>query len=150
MYTARNNALFLMESAPERELTETENDFKKRCAQILDRFDDAMCDDLNTADALGVVFEYVRDMNTQFTDANAPCKAVLEEGLKTLSIMTDVLGLLSREYDSTPDEIKALVEARSAAKKAKDFAEADRIRAEVLAKGYVIEDTPKGAKVRKA
>ena len=50
----------------------------KRQQQYIDRFDDEMCDDLNTADALGVLFEAVRDMNTQFTDAKAPCKAVLE------------------------------------------------------------------------
>ena len=150
MYTARNNAIFLLEGAPEREMNEDEKAFLDRMQQYIDRFDDAMCDDLNTADALGVLFEAVRDMNTQFTDAKAPCKAVLEEGLKRFTIMTDVLGLLSKEYDATPEDIKALVEARTAAKKAKDFAEADRIRAEVLEKGYIIEDTPKGPKVRKA
>ena len=150
MYTARNNAIFLLESAPEREMNEDEKAFLDRMQQYIDRFDDAMCDDLNTADALGVLFEAVRDMNTQFTDAKAPCKAVLEEGLKRFTIMTDVLGLLSKEYDATPEDVKALVEARTAAKKAKNFAEADRIRAEVLEKGYIIEDTPKGPKVRKA
>ena len=150
MYTARNNAIFLLESAPEREMNEDEKAFLDRMQQYIDRFDDAMCDDLNTADALGVLFEAVRDMNTQFTDAKAPCKAVLEEGLKRFSVMTDVLGLLSKEYDATPEDVKALVEARTAAKKAKNFAEADRIRAEVLEKGYIIEDTPKGPKVRKA
>ena len=150
MYTARNNAIFLLESAPEREMNEDEKAFLDRMQQYIDRFDDAMCDDLNTADALGVLFEAVRDMNTQFTDAKAPCKAVLEEGLKRFGVMTDVLGLLSKEYDATPEDIKALVEARTAAKKAKNFAEADRIRAEVLEKGYIIEDTPKGPKVRKA
>ena len=150
MYTARNNSIFLLESAPEREMNEDEKAFLDRMQQYIDRFDDAMCDDLNTADALGVLFEAVRDMNTQFTDAKAPCKAVLEEGLKRFSVMTDVLGLLSKEYDATPEDVKALVEARTAAKKAKNFAEADRIRAEVLEKGYIIEDTPKGPKVRKA
>ena len=150
MYTARNNALFMLESAPEREMNENEIAFIERAKQYVDKFDDAMCDDLNTADALGVVFEYVREMNTMFTDANAPCKAVLEEGLHQLSIMADVLGLLSKEYDATPEDIKALVQARVEAKKAKNFAEADRIRAEVLEKGYVIEDTAKGPKVRKA
>ena len=150
MYTARNNAIFLLESAPERDMNEDEKAFLDRMQQYIDRFDDAMCDDLNTADALGVLFEAVRDMNTQFTDAKAPCKAVLEEGLKRFTVMTDVLGLLSKEYDATPEDVKALVEARTAAKKAKNFAEADRIRAEVLEKGYIIEDTPKGPKVRKA
>ncbi len=150
MYTARNNAIFLMESAPEREMNEDEKAFLDRMQQYIDRFDEAMCDDLNTADALGVLFEAVRDMNTQFTDAKSPCKAALEEGLKRFTVMTDVLGLLSKEYDATPEDVKALVEARTAAKKAKNFAEADRIRAEVLEKGYIIEDTPKGPKVRKA
>ena len=85
------------------------------------------------------------------SDANAPCKAVILEALKMLGIMAhDVLGLLMREADTTPEEIKALVQKRVEAKKAKDFAEADRIRAEVLEKGYVIEDTPKGPKVKKA
>ena len=150
MYTARNNAIFMLESAPEREMNEVEAAFVERAKQAIDRFDDAMCDDLNTADALGVIFEYVRDMNTQFTDANAPCKAVLEEGLKYLGIMTDVLGLLSKPFDTTPEDIRTLVEARVQAKKAKNFAEADRLRDEVLARGYIIEDTPKGPKVKKA
>ena len=150
MYTARNNAIFMLESAPEREMNDAEKEFVARANASLEKFDDAMCDDLNTSEAMGVIFEYVRDMNTMYTDANAPSKAVLEEGLKILATMTDVLGLLSKEYDATPEDIKALVEARTAAKKNKDFAEADRIRAEVLEKGYIIEDTPKGPKVRKA
>ena len=109
-----------------------------------------MNDDLNTADALGAIFEYVRDMNSQLADAKAPSRAVIEYALKSLTTMTDVLGLLMKEYDATPAEVKALVEQRVAAKKAKDFAEADRIRAQVLEMGYVIEDTPKGPKVKKA
>jgi cysteinyl-tRNA synthetase len=125
-------------------MNDAEKAFIERGKQAVDRFDDAMCDDLNTSEAMGVVFEYVRDMNTQLTDANAPCKAVLEEGLKMLAEMTDVLGLLSKEYDATPEDIKVLVEARTAAKKAKDFAEADRIRDELAAKGITLIDTPNG------
>ena len=150
MYTARNNAIFMLESAAEREMNDAEKAFLEIGDKAIERFDDAMCDDLNTADALAAVFDYVREMNTQFTDANAPCKAVLEEGLKKLAVMTDVLGLLSKEYDATPEEIKVLVDARVEAKKAKNFAEADRIRAQVLEMGYIIEDTPKGPKVKKA
>ena len=62
----------------------------------------------------------------------------------------EILGLLMKEADNTPEDIKALVQARVDAKKAKNFAEADRIREEVLEKGYIIEDTPKGPKVKKA
>jgi len=106
---------------------------------------------LNTSEAMGVLFEYVRDMNTALSDANAPCKAVINAGLAALNTMaSDILGLLMKEADTVPEDIKALVQARVDAKKAKNFAEADRIRDEVLQMGYIIEDTPKGPKVKKA
>ena len=148
LYTARNNAAFLLDTAKDAELTEDEKAFLARGQQAVEKFDAAMDDDLNTADALGAIFEYVRDMNTNLTATST--KAAVQGGLDTLKIMTDVLGLLWKEADTTPDEVKALVEARVAAKKAKDFAEADRIRNQVLEMGYAIEDTPTGPKVRKA
>ena len=151
LYTARDNAAFALEHAEDRHLNEAEQAFIERAKGFEDRFDDAMCDDLNTSEALGVLFEYVRDMNTTLSDANAPCRAAIETGLNALNVMAhDVLGLLMREADTTPDEIKRLVQARTDAKKAKNFAEADRIRAEILEKGYVIEDTTKGPLVKKA
>ena len=148
MYTARNNALFELAHAPERPETEDEKAFEERCAGYLDSFDNRMCDDLNTADAIGVIFELVRDLNT--LTSSSPCRAALQKGLDTLAVMTDVLGLLRREYDPTPEPVRALVEQRTAAKKAKDFALADSIREKILEMGYVVEDTPKGPKVRKA
>ena len=151
LYTARDNAAFALEHAPEREMNDAEKAFVERAKEAMDRFDDAMCDDLNTSGALGVLFEYIRYMNTVLADANNPCKTVIEEALSALKVMAhDILGLLMKDADTTPEEIKALVQARVEAKKAKNFAEADRIRAEVLEKGYVIEDTPKGPLVKKA
>ena len=130
---------------------DAERAFVARADGFVDRFDDAMCDDLNTSEAMGVLFEYVRDMNTALSDSKAPCKKAIEGGLKALNTMAhEVLGLLMKAADTTPEDVKALVEARTAAKKAKNFAEADRIRDEVLAMGYLIEDTPKGPKVKKA
>ncbi|MEF9973246.1 MAG: cysteine--tRNA ligase [Clostridia bacterium] len=150
LYTARNNALFLLDHASERALNEAEIAFCARADKALSDYDAAMDDDLNTADALGVIFDYARDMNSTISDANAPCKAALEKGISTLLTMTGVLGLLSKEEDATPEDVKKLVEARVNAKKAKDFALADSLRKEALVLGYVIEDTPKGPKVRKA
>ena len=151
LYTARDNAAFALDHAPDRDMNADEQAFVARAKGFIDRFDDAMCDDLNTSEAMGVLFEYVRDMNTALADANQPSRAVIEAGLAALNTMAhEVLGLLMKEADTTPEEIKALVQARVDAKKAKDFAEADRIRTEVLEKGYVIEDTPKGPKVKKA
>ena len=105
-----------------------------------------MNDDLNTADALAAIFEHVRDMNSSLTADSAV--AAIDAGLEALKTMTDVLGILSKEYDATPAEVKELVERRAAAKKAKDFQEADRIREQVLQMGYLIEDTPKGPMVK--
>jgi cysteinyl-tRNA synthetase len=61
----------------------------------------------------------------------------------------EVFGLLMRDVDTTPEDIKLLVQSRADAKRARDFALADRIRNEVLERGYLIEDTPKGPKVKK-
>ena len=150
LYTARDNALFLLESAPQRELNDQEAAFLQRAAKAVSDFDEAMNDDLNTADALGAIFEYARDMNIALASHNAPSRAALEKGLDALGVMTGVLGILTKELDTTPEAVKALVQARVEAKKNKDFAQADRIRQQVLEMGYAIEDTPKGPKVRRA
>ena len=150
LYNARNNALFMLEDAPDRDLNEAEGAFIARGKKALIDFNETMNDDLNTADALGVIFDYARDMNILFTVANAPCKKILEATLETLNTMTGVLGILQKTLDTTPEEIKQLVQARVQAKQNKDFAEADRLRQAVLDKGYIIEDTAKGPKVKKA
>ncbi|MBR4235257.1 MAG: cysteine--tRNA ligase [Clostridia bacterium] len=150
MYTARNNAAFAREHAPLRDMSAEEQAFAARSGEAIRAFDAAMDDDLNTADAIGAIFDYIRDMNTALADANNPSRAAFDVALDTLKTMTDVLGLLRKEADTVPAEIKALVEERTAAKKNKEFARADEIRQKVLEAGYVIEDTPKGAKVKKA
>ena len=149
LYTARNNALFLLESAPDRAMSPEEEAFAARGKEAIAHFDEAMDDDLNTADALGAIFDWARDMNATL-GTGSPSKAAIEAGLNALGEMTGVLGILTKKLDTTPENVLELVEARQAAKKEKRFADADRIRGEVLALGYVIEDTPSGPKVRKA
>ena len=149
LYTARNSALFALDHAEDRPLNEAENEFMKRCDDALAAFNEAMNDDLNTADAIGAIFDFVRELNV-ISSAKAPAKAALSKGVDTLKRMTDVLGLLSKEADIAPEEVKQLVEARTQAKKNRDFALADSLRQQVLDLGYVIEDTPSGAKIKKA
>ena len=149
LYTARNNALFLLESAPDRAMSPEEEAFAARGKEAIAHFDEAMDDDLNTADALGAIFEWARDMNATL-GTGSPSKAAIEAGLNALGEMTGVLGILTKKLDTTPENVLELVAARQSAKKEKRFADADRIRGEVLALGYVIEDTPTGPKVRKA
>ena len=148
LYTARDNALFLRESAPDCPMTAEEEAFAARADQAISAFNEAMDDDLNTADALGVIFEYVRDMNASLNEHSS--RAAVEKGVNALNEMAGVLGLLRREADLVPEDVKALVEERQAAKKARDFAQADALRAQIEQMGYVVEDTPKGPKVRKA
>ena len=149
LYTARNNALFLLESAPDRAMSPEEEAFAARGKEAIAHFDEAMDDDLNTADALGAIFDWARDMNATL-GTGSPSKAAIEAGLNALGEMTGVLGILTKKLDTTPENVLELVAARQSAKKEKRFADADRIRGEVLALGYVIEDTPTGPKVRKA
>ena len=95
-----------------------------------------------------MIFEYVRDMNASLNEHSS--RAAVEKGVNALNEMAGVLGLLRREADLVPEDVKALVEERQAAKKARDFAQADALRAQIEQMGYVVEDTPKGPKVRKA
>ncbi len=118
----------------------------KACADYRQAFIEAMDDDLNTADALAAIFELVRQANTA-----AACPGidagVLRRAGKTLAELLDVLGLRPAEETAVPEAIMALVAARIAAKKAKDFPKADAIRAEIQQMGYIVADTPQGPKV---
>ena len=111
------------------------------------RFIDAMDDDLNTADAIGALFELVKDTNVRFSEPRP--KAEVEAAAKLFGELTGVLGLLSQKEEKIPAEILQKAEERQAARKAKDWAKADAIRNELTAAGYAIEDTPTGPKVKK-
>lgn len=106
-------------------------------------------DDLNTADALTAVFELVRVLNVMAADANT-AKEQLEAGLATFNELVDVLGLLyERKEEAIPQEVLDLVEQRAAARKAKDFAEADRLRDAIAALGYSVRETRQGVEIKK-
>ncbi len=105
-----------------------------------------MDDDLNTADAISAVFELVKDINTAI--AGGCSREFAEKALALLTELTGVLGLLIQEPKvEIEPEIQALIDARQAARKAKNWAEADRIRDELAAKGYQLKDTPQGVQV---
>ena len=109
-----------------------------------ERFIAAMDDDLNTADAVAVLFDLVRDINTYITSPHG--KASLEAAAKLFDELTEVLGILyNRKKESLDDEVEAMIAARQQARKDRNWAEADRIRDEIKAMGYEIIDTPQGA-----
>ena len=107
-------------------------------------FSRSLCDD----HGLAYPYELVKEGNLAITADTA--RAAIKSTLSTLKEMTDVLGILARENDAIPDDIKALVEQRKQARAEKNWAESDRLRDEITARGFVLEDTPKGAKVRRA
>ena len=146
MYTCRNNLDFALENAVD-EAGENDGEIIALIDKRKAEFVDAMEDDLNTADAIGVLFELIRDLNTNVNDKTVS-KAVAEYAISAFDELTGVLGLVyNREQKgSLDDEIEALIEQRNAARKAKNWAEADRIRDELKAQGIVLEDTAHGVK----
>lgn len=135
-------------------LSEQESGLLSETKSYADRYNEAMDDDLNTADAISVVFELVRFINSNVTEESS--KEFAQALKKLLFELTDVLGLLVFEEiaANVSDELVAYIEEkiaeRKAAKKAKDFALADAIRDELLEKGIVIEDTREGTKWKMA
>lgn len=112
-------------------------------------FIQALSDDLNTADALTAVFELVRELNIMASDSNTPVEQ-LRKGSDLFEELISVLGLLyERKENTVPQEVLALVEQRAAARKAKDFTEADRLRDEIRKLGYAVKETRQGVEITK-
>ena len=147
LYTARNSLKFQIENGEDRPMNAEEEAFAGRLKAYEKRFDEAMDDDMNTADALGAVFELVRDANV--TIQQGASREAAKAALKSLEAICDVLGLLSRKENELPEEIAALVQERAEARKNKDWARSDELRNRIISAGYILEDTKQGQKVRK-
>ncbi len=149
MYTCRNNLDFALKNAVD-EAGADDGDIMALIDKRRGEFVDAMEDDLNTADAIGVIFELVRDINTNVNEG-VQSRSIVEYAAEALDELTGVLGLLynRKAEESLDDEIERLIEERNAARKAKNWAEADRIRDDLKARGIVLEDTAQGVKWHK-
>ena len=147
LYTARNSLMFQLENGEDRPLNDKEKEFTERLRGYEKRFDDAMDDDMNTADALGAVFELVKDANV--TVVQGASREAAKAALKSLESICDVLGILSKKKEELPPEIAALVNERAEARKNKDWAKSDELRNRIIQAGYILEDTKQGQKVRK-
>jgi cysteinyl-tRNA synthetase len=115
--------------------------------QVIARFSAALDEDLNVAGAWAVVFDWVRETNRKLADKSMnPSGAAA--ALATWEQIDRVFGVGSRAEAAAPAEITALLEAREAARKSKDFKRADALRNELKGLGWVIEDTPKGPRLK--
>lgn len=147
--TAVSNLNFLLSKAEDREMTEAEKKLLEEAKVYTARFDEAMDDDFNTADAIAAIFELVKFINTN-TDGESS-KAYLSALHEQIRELSDVCGLIVDQKEEMLDaDIEKLIEERQAARKAKDFARADAIRNELLEKGIVLEDTREGVKWKRA
>mgnify|MGYP004568092881 FL=1 len=131
----------------------TDGEVDKAVADEMDAFvkkyEDAMDDDLNTADAISVIFELVKYANVNVTEESS--KATVELVLNTIEKLCDILGIITEKKEEILDsDIEALIEERQAARKAKNFARADEIRDQLSGMGIILEDTREGVKWKRA
>jgi len=148
--TAKENLVFIERNGSEA-LSENEKAFIDTLSQYRDRFIEAMDDDLNTADAIAVIFELVRESNSIAAD-DSNSKVFAKETLAVLDELTNVLGLLyaNKGAEDTLDaEVEALIKARELARRDKNWGEADKIRDELTKMGITLEDTKQGVKWKK-
>ena len=113
------------------------------------RFETAMDDDLNTADAISVIFELVKYTNINIS--NDTPKKTVDLAIRTIEKLCDILGIITeREEELLDSDIEALINERQEARKAKNFARADEIRNMLSDKGIILEDTREGVKWKRA
>ena len=149
LYTARENLLFLKKNAPDKELTDDEKALLARVKEYAARFDAAMDDDLNTADAIGAIFEIVKDANVSLNEQSG--KAAVEGVLNALLDLTQVLGLFMKAAEEgLPAEIQQMADERAQARKDKNWKRSDELRNALAAAGYLVKDTPQGQNITKA
>lgn len=146
MQNAKNNLKHLIENGSGL-ITEEEKKYFIELEKYREKYITAMDDDLNTADAISVVFELIKDINSDTKDGAS--KEFAEKCLILLNELTEILGLLREKSidDGIDDEIQKLVDERQEARKAKNFARSDEIRDILKAKGFTLEDTPQGIRV---
>ncbi len=145
LYTCRDSLDFELKNA-----ADAEHDGDKAIIDGFDKYREqfisSMDDDLNTADAIASIFELVRDINTNVV-GKAPSKALVEGAIAMFDELTGVLGLVyNRKTETLDSDVEALIEARTNARKEKNWAEADRIRDQLKEMGIVLEDTAQGVK----
>ncbi len=147
--TAVGNLGHLLENAKEKPMTAEEEEVMEQIDALNVKFDTAMDDDFNTADAVSAVFEMVKLANTKMNGEST--KEAVQTIYDRITLLCGVLGLkVEKEEELLDDEIEKLIADRQAARKSRDFAKADEIRNLLLEKGIILEDTREGVRWKRA
>lgn len=147
--TAVSNLKHLSETAGVDQASEQETALLEEMKTYRKKLEDAMDDDLNTADAISAIFELVKFANTHGGETSS--REFVERVRKEIIELSDILGLIvEKEEENLDDAIEKLIQERQAARKARDFKRADEIRDELLAQGIILEDTREGVKWKRA
>ena len=140
-----SNMEFFIQSANDRDLNEEEKVLVPALDEYKERFIKAMDDDVNTADAISVIFEVVGLANKSITAESNTEKSVIKKTIDLIYELGGVLGILNKnEEEGLPADVEALLEKRADARKNKNWAESDAIRNELKSLGYEVKDTPQG------
>ncbi len=146
---AASSLQYFMQNTKKEQMDDQEDLLWKSADAFRIKFEEAMEDDFNTADAISAIFELVKWSNTN-TDVGTS-KALLQKVYDLLKTLTDVCGLIiEKEEEILDSQIEALIEERQNARKEKNFKRADEVRDELLSKGILLEDTREGVKWKKA
>ena len=138
-----------MEAAAAEEMSDVERASYEETAAYVEKFEAAMDDDANTADAVSAVFELVKYINTNASSDNS--REYLQKLYDRLDTLCGVLGIILEQKEELLDaDIEALIQERTDAKKAKNFARADEIRDQLKDMGILLEDTREGVKWKRA
>ncbi|MGM9972636.1 MAG: cysteine--tRNA ligase [Clostridiaceae bacterium] len=145
LYNAINNLQHLYDNSPYNSLKSGEENYINTLESYRNKFIEKMDDDFNTADGISVIFDLVKDINTNITaDAS---KELIETAVKLIRQLGEPLGILQEnEKADLEEEIEALIERRQQARKDKNWALADEIRDDLKARGIILEDTPQGVR----
>jgi cysteinyl-tRNA synthetase len=149
MKNSLTNLKYIVENGEDREFTSEEKEISLRLNAYKDKFIEVMDDDFNTADGISVIFDLIRDANTNINEASP--KKLAQDAVELIYDLLSPLGILQNaDEDELGGKIEKMIEDRQRAREEKNFKESDRIRDELKAMGIILEDTAKGVRWKRA
>lgn len=149
LYNAIGNLESLLEEVKTENMSEEEKIYAASLNSYRDKYIEKMDDDFNTADGISVIFDLVRDLNTNITVNSS--KELIKLALEFIRELGAPLGILQKSTKlNLEEEIETLIAQRQQARKDKNWALADKIRDDLKNRGIILEDTPQGVRWKKA